>query len=445
MMDIIIVFILCFCVLIFSVTKGIFVGYALLLSFFMFTVLAIKKGYPIKSILIMTYDGAKKSAIVLQIFILIGTITALWMSCGTVPAIVYYSMKFLIPNLFIFSAFIISAIVSVLLGTAFGTTGTAGLALIVIARAGGVSTQVAAGAIIAGAFFGDRCSPMSSSANLVSIITETNLYTNISNMIKTSIIPFILSIIFYILLSMKFPLDTKQNIISSQIAKTFNVGIVVLIPAFIIIIFSLFKVNVKISMLISIISAIVISIFVQHVSPVNVLNYSVFGFKMDSTNPLSNIISGGGIVSMVKASFVVLISSAISGIFEGAGILKSLEIYLSKACNKSTQFFKTIIVSILSSAFGCNQTLAIILTHLLVKKSYSINSIDNYSLAVDIENSSVVIPALLPWNIALLVPLTTLGADFHAIPYTFYLYMIPLTNLLIYKLKDSKILSIVSK
>ena len=116
-----------FVMLMFSIYKGIFIGYPLLISFFIFVILSLHKGYSIKAISKMAYDGGKKSFVVLKIFILIGAITAVWMSSGTVPSIVYYGINLMNPNYFIFYAFIISSLVSFLLGTSLGTVSTVGL------------------------------------------------------------------------------------------------------------------------------------------------------------------------------------------------------------------------------------------------------------------------------------------------------------------------------
>ncbi|NMM62732.1 Na+/H+ antiporter NhaC family protein [Clostridium sp. P21] len=437
-MDLIICFIITFLLLILSIYKGIFVVYPLVIGLILFFVAAVKRGYPAKKVFIMAYRGGKKSIIVIKIFVLIGAITAIWMASGTVSAIVYYGIKLLRPNIFILSAFLISSFVSVLIGTSFGTVGTVGIALIVIARGGGVNIAATAGAIIAGAYFGDRCSPMSSSASLVACITETNIYDNIKNMIKTCIMPFFISIIFYSVVSQIFPLHKASTDINSEILKVFDVNMIVLLPALVIIILSLFKVNVKISMLISIIIAFLLSIIIQHNGIINSIRFIILGYSMDKSNPLYSIIKGGGIISMLKTSLVIFVSSAFSGIFEETGMLNSIENMTYKANSRYKLFRNMIITGILTSAFGCSQAIAVILTHMLNKKAYEKNEMDNDTLAVDLENTAIIISALIPWNIALLLPIVNLGADASCIPYLFYLYILPIFNLIFFKFKSKQ-------
>lgn len=323
-MDIIIGMLITFCILILSIYKGVFMGIPLLIGFFIFVFISWRRGFSLKDIFMMSYTGGKKAFVVLEIFILIGAITAIWMAAGTVPGIVYYGIKLMNPNFFILYAFLISSLLSFLLGTSLGTVSTVGLALIIMAKGGNVNLNIAAGAIIAGAYFGDRYSPMSSSANLVANLTETNLFINIKNMFKTAAIPFIVSVILYTIFSLKQPLSFVGGSIDSELINIFNINWVVLLPAIIIIIFSIFKVNVKISMLFSILIASIISVLLQLHSIIEVLKYLFLGFHLDSANPLYTIIKGGGIVSMWQASLVVFVSCSMAGIFDGTNMLKSV-------------------------------------------------------------------------------------------------------------------------
>ena len=437
-LDLIIAFIISFIFLVLSVFKGIFLAYPLIAGLIIFIILAFKRGYPLKHVLSMAFNGGKKSLIVINILILIGAITAIWMASGTVPAMVYYGIKLLRPNIFILSAFLTSCFVSFLIGTALGTSGTVGIALMIVARSGGVNLTATAGAIIAGAYFGDRCSPMSSSATLVAYLTETNIYRNIKNMFKTSIIPFGFSIIFYAIVSRMFPLHSTANGINSEIVKTFNVNIIVLLPALVIFIFSAFKINVKTAMLVSIITAFLLSIFIQHEALVSCIKFMIFGYSTDKSSPLHTIIKGGGIISMLKTSLVIFIASAFAGVIEGSKMLNSIEDITLKANSRYELFRNVAITSILTAAVGCSQVFAVMLTHMLNKKAYEKHELNNSSLAIDLENTAIMISALIPWNIALLAPLIILGANASCIPYLFYIYMTPITNLILIRFRSNR-------
>ena len=427
-----------FVLLILSVYRGMFLAYPLMVAVVLFSIVAIRKGYKLKEIYQMGYRGGKKSLVVIKIFILIGAIVPIWMASGTVPAIVYYGINLIIPNLFILFAFLISCFVSLMIGTSMGTCGVVGIAFMVMAKSGGVNLAATAGAVIAGAYFGDRCSPMSSSASFVAFLTDTNIYDNIRNMFKSGIIPFMLSVVFYALVSYVFPMNISTNTINNEILRAFNLNVVVFIPAIIIIMFSLFKVKVKISMSVSIIAALLISIFVQGESLSDYLRYMIYGFSLDKSDPLYTIIKGGGIISMLRTSLIVFLASIIAGIVEETEMLNKIEDITQRADSRYGIFRNVFITSIFTAAVGCSQTFAVMLTHLLNKKAYEKNNLDNLSLAMDLENTAILIAALIPWNAALLTPMTILGSDISCIPYLAYIYILPVSNLLYLRFRNGR-------
>ena len=434
-MDLIITFTVTFALLLLSVINDVFLAYPLIGALLLFTIVAFKRGNTLKSVFIMAFNGGKKSLLVITVLILIGVITSIWMASGTVPAIVYYGIKLLRPNVFILSAFLISCFVSFLIGTSLGTSGTVGIALMVIARSGDVNLAATAGAIIAGAYFGDRCSPMSSSASLIAYLTETNIYKNIKNMFQTCIVPFVISVIFYFIVSRIFPLHSSASEINSQISNTFNISIIVLTPALIILVFSALKINVKKAMMVSIIIALLLSIFVQHETLINCFKFMIFGYNTDESSPLYTIIKGGGIISMLRTSLIVFVAAALAGVIEGTRLLNSIENITLKANSRYEVYRNVAITSIFAATLGCSQLFAVMLTHMLNKKVYENNGLDNSLLAIDLENTAIMISALIPWNIALLAPLIILESNVSAIPYLFYIYILPITNFIILRFK----------
>ncbi len=150
---------------------------------------------------------------------------------------------------------------------------------------------------------------------------------------------------------------------------------------------------------------------------------------MERSGLFADIIQGGGLYSMLKVSLIILISSTYSGIFKGTGLLNEIENLFEKLSSKITIYPATILSSIATAAFSCNQTLAVMLTHQFAYKSYEARRLSNYRLALDMENTVILISALIPWNIAGAVPAAALSADAGFIIYAFYLFLVPLTNL----------------
>lgn len=401
--------------------------YPLLLGLAGFVSLAYFRGYSIPRLLTMLVKGSLQSFVVIRIFVLIGLITAVWRACGTIPFIVYYSIFFLSEQYFVLSSFILSCLVSFLLGTSFGTVGTMGVVLMVLAKSGHVDVNVAAGAIIAGAYFGDRCSPMSSSANLVAVLTRTRLNLNLFNMVKTSVLPFLLTCAGYVYYSLQHPLLAGNNPIMTAIPHAYNLNPIALMPAILILALAAWGIDVKLSMAVSILAGSGIALFVQHVDFWALLRYITVGYHLDAQGPLADVIQGGGLLSMFQVSMIVMISSAYSGLFAGTGMLNDIEQVYEKVSRKIGVYAGTLLTSVGAAAFSCNQTLAVMLTHQLTHRVYEKQQLDRYRLALDLENTVIVISALLPWNIAGAVPAAALSADSGFIPYALYLYFMPLT------------------
>ena len=205
----------------------------------------------------------------------------------------------------------------------------------IMASGSNVNPQITAGAIIAGAYFGDRCSPMSSSANLIAIITKTEIYTNVRRMLATTVFPLVVSTIFYLLISIANPVDFEGQNISSEIARLFNVNPIVLLPALAILVLSWLRVEIKISMVVSILIGLFLSIFIQGYSFTEIFKYIFLGFELSKESSLKNIILGGGIFSMARVCLVVIVSTAFAGLFTGTNILNSVKTYLKKAKSRS--------------------------------------------------------------------------------------------------------------
>ena len=436
-MDLLFFVIISFFLLLVSTSKGYFILYPLLTSLVIFIVILLNRRFQLKSLIKMAITGSKKSFSVISILLLIGVVMAVWMAAGTVPVIVYYGIKFISPQYFIFSAFILTSIISILIGTSFGTVSTIGVALMIMASGNDVNPHIIAGAIIAGAYFGDRCSPMSSSANLIASITNTKIYSNLRNMVITSFYPLIFSSFLYLAISFVNPVNLNNNDMAAQISIHFNTHFVNLLPALTILILGVLRIDVKFSMAISVIVGIAIAVFVQGYSLIEVGHFILMGFELESPSSLKSIMAGGGVISMIKISTVVIVSTAFAGIFAGTRTLEFIEAYLTKARTRGDLFFGMTVISVLSAAFGCTQTIAILLTHQLVEEKYQKEGLDNYQLALDLENTVVVLSPLIPWNIAGLVPATVLMTDSGFIPYAFYLYLIPLLNLIQMKLAKS--------
>ncbi len=405
---------------------------ALLIGLALFSVYAKLKGNSLKAIAKMIVDGAKTSKNILIVFCLVGVLTALWRDCGTIPTIIAYTVDLINPKSFIFMTFILCCLVSFLIGTSFGSAATIGVICFTMGAAMGADPILSGGAMLSGVLFGDRCSPVSTSALLVSELTGTSIYENIKRMLKTAVVPFVITSLIYIVAGLFIETGESKTDIASLFAREVNITPLALIPAAVILVLALFKVKTRYSMLCSIISAILVSLFVQKTEITELLTFTVTGYR--STLPeLSSMLDGGGLTSMIRVVLIVCISSAYSGIFNATGMLTSLISRLEAVAEKTGSFAVTVFVSIFTSMISCNQTLAIILSDSLCGKLES----NKEQFAIDLENSVVVIAPLIPWSIAGAVPLTSAGAPTASLFAACYLYLLPAWYLFVRRKKHS--------
>ena len=307
--------------------------YALIVGYIIFVTYGLIKGHDLKVLIKKSFEGVLTVKNILLVFILIGMITALWRASGTIAFIVYMGSKLISPSILILLTFLLCSILSFLIGTSLGTAATMGVICVSIGKAMGINPYYLGGAVLSGIYFGDRCSPMSTSALLITELTKTNLYTNIKLMLKTSIIPFVATCLFYLFLGLKSSTSPVGIDATNIFKENYNLNIVVIVPAILIIILSLLKVNVKKKMLLSIVISFIIAMFFQKESVTSLINYCVYGFH-HSNKKLNLMMKGGGILSMLNVGLIVAISSSYSGIFKETKMLVLMKKYLKEFSKK---------------------------------------------------------------------------------------------------------------
>lgn len=433
-LDLIGVLIISFGLLVASALTGIFIAYPLLLALVLLMGVLLRRGMALSALLRMALTGACQSLPVVQVLLLIGLLTAVWMAAGTVPALVYYGTGLISPRFFVLWAFVLMGAVSTLMGTSFGAVGTLGIALMVMARSSDVAVNPVAGAIIAGAFVGDRCSPLSSSAHLVAAITQTSLYGNLRNMLISSRWPLLISLLFYTGLSFVYPVRLTANVITAELPKAFDLSPMVLLPAGVVLLLALLRLDVKVAMGMSLAVGGAIAHQVQHYTWPTLIHFALWGYHLDHSAILQPILRGGGLFPMAKATLVVLISTAFAGIFSGSRMLSFVDSWLQESRTQRQLGRATVLISVLANLFGCTQTIGIVLTGQVMRPHYQAywrshwpdDAIVNTQLAVTLEDTAVVIAPLIPWNIAGLIPATLLMVGPGFIPYMLYLFLLPL-------------------
>ena len=400
-----------------------------------------KKGFSWQELLGMAARGVLTVKNILITFLLIGILTAFWRAAGTIPVIVCYAAGWIRPSVFLLMTFLLNCGISVLIGTSFGTAATMGVICATMGNAMGMSPVLTGGAVLSGIYFGDRCSPVSTSALLIAAVTGTDIYGNIRRMLRTALVPFLVSCAIYLAAGAAGAAVAAGTAAASGSAGASDAGASVigaldlqgifsrvfvlhwaaLIPAVVIFALALCRVDVKIAMSASIACAIPLCLFLQHIPVPELLRAAVFGFFPQDPE-VAAMVSGGGIVSMLRVAGIVCISSSYSDIFKQTGLLDGAKKAIASISAATTPYTAAMVTSIAAGMIACNQTLTILLTNQLCS---DLNP-DKEQFAVDLEDSAVVIAPLVPWSIAGAVPLSAIGAPMSAILASFYLILLPL-------------------
>lgn len=408
------------------------VFYGLILSIIYIYISALIKGYNYKTLNNYLINGSLTAKKVIIILSLVGILTSAWMVCGTIPYLMYIGLNIVKNHNFIFLSFIIMSIISYILGTAVGSISTIGIALIGVGNNIGINLSLLAGAIVSGAFLGDRSSPISSCFNLTIEITNSNTANTIKKMNTTLVPSFIISSALYYILGMNYSKFDTTYINSSLnlISKTFNLNIFCFIPVIILFTSILLRLNIVTAITASIFSSFIICFIFQNVNLANIIKISIFGFNS------SSMISGGGFLSMIKVLVTVISATAFTGLLRELNLLDDLINKFTKSIDSTYNLIlKTGVLSIFINAITCNQTIGIIIPGTFMKNAFEKLKLKNDFLAHCISDTGNITAPLIPWNINCIVASTILGVpSLKFIPYTFLCYLIPINFILNYKI-----------
>lgn len=344
--------------------------------------------------------------IILSVGIIVGT----WMFSGTVPALIYYGLEFLNPNLFLVSAFVICAITSVATGTAWGSASTAGIALMAISTQLHIPEGMAAGAIIAGAVFGDKMSPLSDTTNLAALVTKVNIFSHIRAMIWTTVPASIIGLIVWYIVGRQFGGNTNTsnvNELLNELSLVYNINIFVWLPLVIIIICLLIKISTVPAMLISSLSAIIVGVFNNGFNMVDGFKSTFDGFNKamvssnngELTDRTIGLIEQGGMMSMTEIVVTIFCGYAFAGIVEKAGCLDVILNKISKNINSVGQLIlATVLGGIMMVLAAGVASVVIIMVGVLMLEMYNKMGLDRSNLSRTLEDSGTMIIPLIPWG-----------------------------------------------
>lgn len=359
----------------------------------------------------------RQSASVLVFFILIGAVIAAFTISGAIPTLIYYGLDFISPQNFLPIGMFLCSMMSLAIGSCWGTIGTMGVALIGVASILHVPPPMAAGMIVSGAYFGDKFSPISDTTILSALSTETNLYKHIKGMAYSIIPAYILSLALFWFIGRYYVCENKVYIeslttIQHLICSRFHVGFITLIPMVVMFILSMKKKPAELSMLVSMLIALLIAIFIQKTPLVDSVHSLLTGPNMQATgSPILDAALGrGGIQSMLWSMTLALLVLTLGGLLDAYDFITTL--FMRMINNIKTPLgivFSTLSTSIICNVLMGEAYLSIILSSRIFKDTYKKMSLDSCVLSKTIEEGSTFSTPLIPWTTSGVFIGTTLG------------------------------------
>lgn len=351
--------------------------------------------------------------VLISIGILIGT----WMISGTIPLMIYYGLELINPRFIVLIAFVVSAIISIVTGTSWGSAGTVGVALMGIATGLGASLPATAGAVVAGAYFGDKLSPLSDTTNLAPIAAGSELYEHIKHMLYTTIPAAIISVIIYTIVGFNLPAEAvstpeETNAMLQTLASMFDWSLLLLLPPAIVLYGSITKKPTLPTIIFSSIVAGVIAKFYQGFFITDIFASAVTGFDVSMVNKpgfdaegvifeVTRLVNQGGMQSMTSVILIAFSAFAFAGIITKAGALEVIMAALLKIVKRTGDLILSTVASCITMALVTgNSYLSIIVPGELFKDTYQKKKLHAKNLSRTLEDSGTVVVPLIPWSSA---------------------------------------------
>lgn len=395
-------------------------------------------------------QNIKSTAGAILILLMVGALAGTWLISGIIPTMIYYGLQVLNPTIFLASCVIICAIISIATGSSWTTSATVGIALIGIANALDISLGMTAGAILSGAYFGDKISPLSDTTNLAPAMAGTDLFTHIRYMLYTTVPTLTVTLIAFIIIGLNLdttgPADTHQ--ILAAVKESINISPWLFLVPIIVVILIVKKTPPLIALLIgTLLAAIAALIFQPNIvaamgggTSLNLEN----GYKgimnaitVDTNIPTNNaalkdLFSSGGMAGMLNTIWLILCAMTFGGIMDAIGALSIISKKLLSLFHTTFGLFASTVFSCLTlNITASDQYLAIVIPGKMYAKAFKDKGLAPENLSRTLEDSGTVTSVLIPWNTCGAYHSGVLGVDtLHYAGYAIFNWLSPFMTLL---------------
>ncbi|AIQ74390.1 MULTISPECIES: Na+/H+ antiporter NhaC [Paenibacillus] len=397
------------------------VGTAVLLGLF---------GVSWKDIEAAIIKGIQTAIMPILILMLIGILIAVWMMSGTVPTLLFYGMDYINPNYFAVSALYVTIVVSMFTGSSFTTVSTIGVALMGIALTTGISPTLAAGAIICGACFGDKMSPLSDTTNFAPAVVGISLFTHIRNMMYTTIPALIITTVFFLFAPKADAIDLSSiQGIKFALQDGFSIHWLTLISPLAVIICSIKRIPILPTLMVGIVTGLLVTAIIQQQTEIGVW-FSVMQNGYESTianETVASIVNRGGMQSMMSSVSLILIALSLGGLIQYCGVIEAFfRKIIQPLKRKSSIVLMSGASSIAVNGMTGEQYLSILLPGQMFKDEYNRRGIPAKTLSRTLEDCGTLVNPLIPWGVSGAFFAATLGVPvIEYIPYATLLWLSP--------------------
>ena len=387
--------------------------YILISTSIIATIIGLSEKIKISFVIKRIFSSIKSISVPIVILLLVGALAGTWKVSGIIPAMVYYGLNMVDPSIFLPLTLIVSTLVSLTTGSSYTTSATVGIALVAVGIAFNIPAGMTAGAVISGAYFGDKMSPLSDTTNLAPAMAGTDLYSHIRYMTYTTVPTYIVTLIVFILLSFNLQINSlgemsEINNLSETIINDFYISPVLFLVPALVIFLAFLKVRPIIALSFGIIGAIIFSIVFQNnilesIDPSKTSSVILSVFT-DTSIPTENIrierlYNSGGMKGMLWTIYLTISAMVFGGSMDGIGALKKITDYLLSKAKTTFGLFASTAASCLGiNIVASDQYLAIVIPGKMFKDAYEEKKLSPENLSRTLEDTGTVTSALIPWN-----------------------------------------------
>jgi len=417
--------------------------YILLLAAFAAIIIGVNKKIAISLMIKEIYNNLKSVLVPVLILFLVGALAGTWLISGVIPAMVYYGLQVLSAEIFLPAAVIISAIISIATGSSWTTSATVGIALVGVGTALGIPPGMVAGAVISGAYFGDKMSPLSDTTNLAPAMAGTDLFTHIKYMSLTTVPTLLVTLLVFTIISLNLTTtgDTDLSEMFSVIEQTFYITPWLFAIPVTVVGLILLKVKPLLALLSGVVLAAIFAVYFQS----NVV-LQISGSYIDSISQavlteveivtshdaLNELFASGGMEGMIWTILLIVSAMVFGGVMDGIGALGVITEYLLKRTKTTLDLFFAAVASCLGlNIIASDQYLAIVIPGKMFKKAFEEKNLAPENLSRTLEDSGTVTSVLIPWNTCGAYQSSVLGVSVSEyFIFAIFNYLSPITTLL---------------